>query len=150
MKLKKNSLCVYVRYKYTSSVSCWVRFVNQNKWPTLLHGRADVTTRYIFIGNLDLFPLISLSNIVIIKQQTPILKIIAQCDIKHIITLLIKTITSVLNFSILATMCVSIFISAVILYMYTCCVSCTNCINMRCTLPSSDVVFYTTDETWPT
>jgi predicted transcriptional regulator len=38
---------------------------------------------------------ISLSNIVIIKQQTPILKIIGQCDIKHIITLLIKTITSV-------------------------------------------------------
>jgi hypothetical protein len=27
-------------------VSCCARIVNQNKWPTLLHGRADVTTRY--------------------------------------------------------------------------------------------------------
>jgi len=31
----------------TSSVSCCASIVNQNKWPTLLHGRADVTTRYI-------------------------------------------------------------------------------------------------------
>ena len=27
----------------TSSVSCCARIINQNKWPTLLHGRADVT-----------------------------------------------------------------------------------------------------------
>ena len=31
----------------TSLVSCCVRIVNQNKWPTLLHDRADVTTRYL-------------------------------------------------------------------------------------------------------
>ena len=30
----------------TSLFSCCTRFVNQNKRPTLLHGRADVTTRY--------------------------------------------------------------------------------------------------------
>jgi hypothetical protein len=42
----RNSLCVYVRYEYTL-VSCCARIVNQNKWPTLLHDRADVTTRYL-------------------------------------------------------------------------------------------------------
>jgi hypothetical protein len=31
----------------TSSVSCCERIVNQNKWQTLLHGRAGVTTRYV-------------------------------------------------------------------------------------------------------
>ena len=30
----------------TSLVSCCTRIVNQNKWPTLLHDRADVTSRY--------------------------------------------------------------------------------------------------------
>ena len=30
----------------TSLASCCTRMVNQNKWPTLLHDRADVTTRY--------------------------------------------------------------------------------------------------------
>ena len=33
-------------YRMTSSVTCCARFVNQNKWPTLLHGRADIMTRY--------------------------------------------------------------------------------------------------------
>jgi hypothetical protein len=33
----------------TSSVSYCARIVNQNKWPTLLHGRADVTTQYIVL-----------------------------------------------------------------------------------------------------
>ena len=31
----------------TSSVSYSTRIVNQNKKPTLLHGRADVMTRYV-------------------------------------------------------------------------------------------------------
>ena len=30
----------------TALVSCWARIVNQSKWPTLLHNRADVTSRY--------------------------------------------------------------------------------------------------------
>jgi hypothetical protein len=30
----------------TSLVSCCARIVNQNKWPTLLHDRADVTVGY--------------------------------------------------------------------------------------------------------
>jgi hypothetical protein len=32
----------------TSLVPCCARIVNQNKWPTLLHDRADVTSRYIY------------------------------------------------------------------------------------------------------
>ena len=48
--VEKNSLCVYVSYEYTvtSLVSCCARIVNQNKWSTLLHDRADVTVGYIF------------------------------------------------------------------------------------------------------
>jgi hypothetical protein len=37
----------------TSLVSYCARIVNQNKWPTLLHDRADVTTRYTFFFNVD-------------------------------------------------------------------------------------------------
>ena len=37
----------------TSLVSCCARIVNQNKWPTLLHDRADVTSWYV----LSLFDL---------------------------------------------------------------------------------------------
>ena len=33
-------------YRMTALVSCWARSVNQNKWPTLLHDREDVTSRY--------------------------------------------------------------------------------------------------------
>ena len=40
-------LCTLWLYGMTSLVSCCARIVNQNKWPTLLHDRADVTTRYI-------------------------------------------------------------------------------------------------------
>jgi hypothetical protein len=35
-------------YRITSSISCCTTIVDQNKWPTLLHGRADVTTRYMW------------------------------------------------------------------------------------------------------
>ena len=39
----------------TSLASCCARMVNQNKWPTLLHDWADVTTRYIthFSGRIS-------------------------------------------------------------------------------------------------
>jgi hypothetical protein len=40
----------------------------------------------IFISNLDIFSLISPSDIVGIKEMTRILKIIGQCDVKHIMT----------------------------------------------------------------
>jgi hypothetical protein len=39
--------CILKYFEMMSSVSCCARFVNQNNWPTLLHDRADVTTRYI-------------------------------------------------------------------------------------------------------
>ena len=51
----------------------------------------------IFISNLDIFSLISPSDIVGIKEMTRILKIIGQCDVKHIMTVPIKAITLVLN-----------------------------------------------------
>jgi hypothetical protein len=34
------------RIRMASLVSCCARIVNQNEWPTLLHDRADVTSRY--------------------------------------------------------------------------------------------------------
>ena len=40
-------LCTPWIYRMTSLVSCCARIVNQNKWPTLLHDRADVTVGYI-------------------------------------------------------------------------------------------------------
>ena len=44
------------------------------------------------IGNLVIFPVISPSDIVsIINELTLVLKIIGQCDVEHIMTLLIKT-----------------------------------------------------------
>ena len=52
---------------------------------------------YDIIGNLYTFPLISLSHIVSINRLTLILKIISQCDVKHIMTFPIKRITSVLK-----------------------------------------------------
>ena len=51
----------------------------------------------MFIGNLDIFPLISRSGIVRISELALILKIMWQCDVKCIKTLHIKTITSVLK-----------------------------------------------------
>ena len=42
-------LCTLWIYRMTPLVSCCARIVNQNKWPTLLHDRADVTSRYIYI-----------------------------------------------------------------------------------------------------
>ena len=36
----------------TSLVSCCARIVNQNKWPTLLHDRADVTVGYYMVTYL--------------------------------------------------------------------------------------------------
>ena len=78
--------------------------------------------------------MISKTDCVRIDELAPILKIISQCDIKHIMALPIKTITSVFNVStciiisitagpfgldaILAIMSVSFFITAVILYLY--------------------------------
>ena len=40
-------LCTLWIYRMTSLVSCCARIVNQNRWPTLLHDRADVTVGYI-------------------------------------------------------------------------------------------------------
>jgi len=56
---------------------------------------------YLFcvIGNLDIFPLISSSYIVSINKITLILTIISQCEVKHDVTLPIKTITSILKVS---------------------------------------------------
>jgi hypothetical protein len=46
-----------------------------------------------------IFTLISLNDIVITSELTLTLKIIVQCDIKHIMMLPIKTIMSVLKVS---------------------------------------------------
>ena len=51
----------------------------------------------IFISNLDIFSLISLSDIVSINNLTLILQIISEHDVKHIATLPIKTIMPVLK-----------------------------------------------------
>jgi hypothetical protein len=40
-------LCMLWLYRMTSLVSYCASIVNQNKWPTLLHDRADVTSRYM-------------------------------------------------------------------------------------------------------
>ena len=49
MKFKRFPLCLCMLwiYRMTSLVSCCARIVNQNKWPTLLHDRTDVKTRYM-------------------------------------------------------------------------------------------------------
>jgi hypothetical protein len=41
-------------YRMTSLVSCCTRIVNQNKWPTLLHDGADVTSRSFLL--MSFFP----------------------------------------------------------------------------------------------
>jgi hypothetical protein len=43
-------------HRMTSLVSCCARIVNQNKWPTLLHDRADVTVGYIYFCYKITFP----------------------------------------------------------------------------------------------
>ena len=86
------------------------------------------------IGNLDILSLISTSDISSINKMTLQLKIIGQSDVKHIITLQIKTVTAVLKVPtcittsitcranklsvILAILSISIYIAAVILYIY--------------------------------
>ena len=40
-------LCTLWIYRMTSLISCCVRIVNQNKWPTVLHDRADVTVGFL-------------------------------------------------------------------------------------------------------
>jgi hypothetical protein len=47
--LKEFPLCLCTLWicRMTSLVSCCARIVNQNKWSTLLHDRADVKTRYV-------------------------------------------------------------------------------------------------------
>ena len=45
------------------------------------------------IGKFDIFPLISVSDIVAMNELTLILEIIAQCDVKHIMTSPLKKIT---------------------------------------------------------
>ena len=52
---------------------------------------------FLFIRNLDIFPLISPTDIFSIKEMSLILKNIGQGGVKHIMILLIKTITSVLK-----------------------------------------------------
>jgi uncharacterized membrane protein len=84
------------------------------------------------MGNLDIFPVITPSDIVSISKLTPILKIICQSYANHIMTSLKKTITSVLKVLtyiiisiaagldlILVIMSVSIIKAAVILYSQT-------------------------------
>ena len=44
----------------------------------------------LIICNVDTFPLISPSDIVNLNELTVMLKIIGQCDIKHIMTLTMK------------------------------------------------------------
>jgi hypothetical protein len=51
----------------------------------------------MFIGKLDIFPLISRSDVVHINELALILKIMCQCDVKCIKTLQLKTISSVLK-----------------------------------------------------
>jgi hypothetical protein len=88
----------------------------------------------ILISKLDIFPLISPSDIVCINGLTLILKNIGQCDVTLWRWILIKTITSMLNFStyimtsitahpirltvVLVIMSVSTVKTAVILYIY--------------------------------
>ena len=49
----------------------------------------NVELIFCFIGNLDIFPLIATSNFDSIDELTRILKIIGQCDVKHM-TFMIK------------------------------------------------------------
>jgi hypothetical protein len=49
------------------------------------------------ICNLEIISLISLSDIVSINELTVMLKFICQCNVKHIMTLLIKTITNIIK-----------------------------------------------------
>jgi hypothetical protein len=52
--VEKYSLCLCTLwiYRMMSLVLCCARIVNQNKWPTLLHDRADVTVGCL----LNMFP----------------------------------------------------------------------------------------------
>jgi hypothetical protein len=52
-----------------------------------------------FIGNLDIFPWITLSDIIITNKLTQMWKIIGHCEVKHIMTLPIRTITLMLKVS---------------------------------------------------
>ena len=69
-----------------------------------------------FISNLNIFPMISQSDIVSINEWTLILKIISQHEIKHIMMLRIKTMTKGLD--IIVIMSVSTFKTAVILLKF--------------------------------
>ena len=87
----------------------------------------------LLIGNLGIFPLISMSDIFSIKELSLIPKNISQCDIKHFMTLPIKTITSVQKVTtyiitsiaahligLAVIMSVSTFKTTVILYIFAC------------------------------
>jgi len=52
-----------------------------------------------FISNLDIFPWITLSDIIITNKLTQMRKIIGHCEVKHIMTLPIRTITLMLKVS---------------------------------------------------
>jgi len=112
----------------------------------------DITVISYFIGKLDIFPLMCAADKVWIteltlihknirlvcnshaQELTLILKIISQCDVKHIFMSLIKTITPVMKIStyiitcitarpvglavILVIMSVSTFKTAIILHIY--------------------------------
>ena len=95
----------------------------------------DITVILYIIGKLDIFPLMCAANKVWIteltlihknirlvcnshaQELTLILKIIGQCDVKHILTSPIKTIMPAELAAILAIMSVSTFQTAVILYL---------------------------------
>jgi hypothetical protein len=62
-----------------------------------------------FIGYLDNFLLISHSDIVSIYKLNLMLKIIGQCDFKHIMMIPMKTMASVLKVSTYIITCISAF-----------------------------------------
>ena len=49
-----------------------------------------VLIKLVHIGKFDIFPLISVSDIIAMNELTLILEIIAQCDVKHVMTLPLK------------------------------------------------------------
>jgi len=77
----------------SSDIKCDIRCLS---WADKISYMCSSEIRCVF-GNCDIFPLILLSDIVSINKLTVILKNIGKCDVKHIMTLPIKRITSVLK-----------------------------------------------------
>ena len=77
----------------SSDIKCDIRCLS---WADKISYMCSSEIRCVFV-NCDIFPLILLSDIVSINKLTVILKNIGKCDVKHIMTLPIKRITSVLK-----------------------------------------------------